>query len=129
MEEYSFDVQDFDGNYKYRKDKDYDIWIYVSSEASESQIRKLDDLLEDLYSMDSSREYRIRFTVHPVCFEPDDNSSFVFLDTYYFEYEKSFDNPEWADIDEHLYVNKYSQRETSHVPEALEKGDMLIVIR
>ena len=129
MGDYSFDVQDFDKKYKYRDGKDYDIWIYISSEASEDQIEELDDFLEDLYDMDSSRKYMITFTVHPVYFEPDDDSSFVFLDTYEFEYSKISPTPEWADIDDHMYVGVYPQRKTSHVPESLEKGQMLIVIR
>lgn len=129
MREYSFDVQDYDEDYKYRKDSEYDIWVYISSEASDKKIREVDDFLEDIYSMDSSRENKITFVVHPVYFEPDDDSRFVFLHTYEFQYETLSPRPYWADIDDHIKVWEFDARETSHVPEEVEKGQMLIVIR
>ena len=129
LKEYSFDVQDFDEDYRYHKDDEYHIWIYVSSEASRKQINEVDKFLEAVYDMDSSREYEITFVVYPVYFEPDDDSRFVFLKPYEFTYEKISGNPEWADIDDHLYVVEFDQRETSHVPESVEEGQLLIVIR
>ena len=126
---YSFDVQDFDKDYKHHNGNEYDIWIFFSSEASEDQIKELDDFLEDLYDMDSSHEYKITFTIHPVYFEPDDDSCFVYLDTYNFEYDKLSPKPKSADIDRHMNIGAYPKRKTSHVPVELEKGQMLIVVR
>lgn len=129
MKKYSFDVMDLDENYSYHDGDEYDIWIYVSSEASKSQISKLDYFLEDLYEMDSSVEYQIKFTVHPVYFEPDDDSRFIFFKTYDFKYDNLSPRPERADIDDHIHVRDYSPRESGYVPENVEDGEMLIVIR
>ena len=129
MKDYSFDIQDFDEDYCYHDDDEYEIWIYVSSEASREQISNLDDFLEELYNMDSSVEYEITFTVHPVYFEPDDDSRFVFLKSYDFKYDRLSHHPERADIDDHIDVGIYDPRESSHVPESVEEGQMLIVIR
>ena len=129
LKEYSFDVQDFDEDYRYHKDDEYHIWIYVSSEASRKQINEVDKFLEAVYDMDSSREYKITFVVHPVYFEPDNDDRFVFEKTYKFTYEKISGNPEWADIDDHIDVWEYDPRKTSHVPESVEEGQLLIVIR
>lgn len=129
MKKYSFDVMDFDKDYSYHDGDEYDIWIYVSSEAKSSQISKLDDFLEDLYKMDSSVEYKITFTVHPVYFEPDDDSRFVFLKTYKFEYDNLSYEPERADIADHIHIRDYSPRESGYVPESVEQGQMLIVLR
>ena len=129
MEEYSFDVMDIDEDFIYQMDTNYEIWIYVSSEASKEQISKLDEFLEGLYEMDSSREYQITFEVHPLVFEPDDNSRFVFEKPYTFRYEKLSPHPEHADIDKHIHVGEFDWRDPSHVPESVEDGVMLIVVR
>ena len=113
----------------YQMDTNYEIWIYVSSEASKEQISKLDEFLEGLYEMDSSREYQITFEVHPLVFEPDDNSRFVFEKPYTFRYEKQSPHPEHADIDKHIHVGEFDRRDPSHVPESVEDGVMLIVVR
>lgn len=129
MEEYSFDVMDIDEDFIYQMDTNYEIWIYVSSEASKEQISKLDEFLEGLYEMDSSREYQITFEVHPLVFEPDDNSRFVFKKPYTFRYETLSPHPAQADIDKHIHVLEYDRRDPSHVPESVEDGVMLIVVR
>jgi hypothetical protein len=120
---------DIDEDFIYQMDTNYEIWIYVSSEASKEQISKLDEFLEGLYEMDSSREYQITFEVHPLVFEPDDNSRFVFKKPYTFRYETLSPHPAQADIDKHIHVLEYDRRDTSHVPESVEDGVMLIVVR
>ena len=130
LKDYSFDVQDFDVDYEYLPDGKYNVWVYVSSEATKRQISEVDELLEGLYGMDSSSEYGITFKVHPVYFEPDDDSRFVFLHTYEFTYRSYSPRPQSADIDDALdSVWEYSPRKQGHVPEELEKGQLLIVVR
>lgn len=129
MEEYSFDVMDLDEDFIYQMDGNFEIWIYVSSEASSGQISKLDEFLEALYEMECSRKYQITFEVHPLVFEPDDNSRFVFEKPYTFRYEKLSPHPEHADIDKHIHVGEFDRRDPSHVPVSVEDGVMLIVVR
>ncbi len=130
LADYRFDVEDIDGDYSYDLEGPYEVWIYVSSEASKKKIQKLDDFLEDIYDMESSRDYRVTFKINPVYFEPDDDNSLVYINAYEFQYNHLSPKPKTAHIDRHLNtVFEYSPRESGRVPEKLVKGNMLIVVR
>lgn len=131
LDKYEFDVEDMNEDYFFEDGISYDVWVYVSSEATDKQLSDVNKFLEELYDLDDDLykyDYQLYFKVHPVYYEPGDDSSFVFGHT----------NNIWpgsatrgaARINVNLdSVFLYAPRETSHVPERLEQGDLLIVVR
>lgn len=127
LREYSFDVADIDENYTHLKGDTFDLRIYVSSEASQKEINELNDFLKELRNLDKDSRYRIRIRVYPCYFEPGNNSSFVYTPRYTIEYDSTDRD---IDIEESLYDDlDNGRRVPGHVPEELEDGNLLIVVR
>lgn len=127
LEDYSFDVADIDEEYTHLKGDPFEVRIFVSSEASQAQIDELNDFLIELRDLDKDSRYRIVIKVYPCYYEPGNNSSFVYTPRYRIEYDSSSDE---IDIEESLYDDLENRRRVpGHVPEELEQGNLLIVVR
>ena len=127
LREYSFDVADIDEDYTHLKGDTFDLRIYVSSEASQKEIDELNMFLKELRDLDKDSRYHIRIRVYPSYYEPGNNSSFVYTPRYTIEYDSSDRD---IDIEESLYDDlDNGRRVPGHVPEELEDGNLLIVVR
>lgn len=127
LEDYSFDVTDIDEDYNHLKGDPYEVRIFVSSEASRGQIDELNDFLLDLYKLNRNSRYRLSVKVYPCYYEPGDNSSFVYTKRIRFNNDSS---PDDIDIEEVLFDDlDNARRVPGHVPEELEQGNLLIVVR
>ena len=127
LEGYTFDVADIDEDYNHLKGDPYEVRIFVSSEASRGQIDELNDFLWNLYKLNRNSRYRLSIKVYPCYYEPGNNSSFVYTKRIRFNSDSS---PDDIDIEEVLFDDlENARRVPGHVPEELEQGNMLIVVR
>ena len=127
LDEYSFDVADNDRYFSNLSGDPYEIRIFVSSEATQTQIDELNDFLQQLRDLDKNSKYRMVIKVYPCYFEPGNNSSFVYTPRYRIEYDST---DREIDIENSLYDDLENRRRVpGHVPEELEEGNLLIVVR
>ncbi|MBR3279111.1 MAG: hypothetical protein IKG01_09495 [Lachnospiraceae bacterium] len=127
LEDYSFDVADIDDDYSHLSGDPFEIRIYVSSEATQDQIDEINEFLLDLQKLDRDSRYRIVIKVYPCYFEPGNNSSFVYTKRFRFNYDTDSGD---FDIEESLFDDlENARRVPGHVPEELEDGNLLIVVR
>lgn len=125
---YDFDITDSSGDYEYREGNDYEIWVYVSADASEYQVSQVNEFMCDLQEFGTKySEFPVTVTVHPVYFDPDKDPGFVIQKKYDFTCVAYESNPD--KIERVLYILDFAQWEEGHVPEEVEKGDALIVVR
>lgn len=128
LEEYDFDVTDMDEDYSHLSGDTYEIRIFVSSEASDSDIDEINDFLRDLIELEQKTKYHhMVVRIYPCYFEPGDNSSFVYTKRFRLKEDTS---PSDIYIEDSLYDGlKNARRVPGHVPEELENGNLLIVVR
>ncbi len=127
LKDYSFDVADIDEDYSHVEDDVFEVWIYVSTEADDDRIAEIDDFLIELRNMDDKDIYKMPIEVHPCYFDPDEDSNIVYAKSYKFD-ESTTSNK--VKIERTLKEKlKDEEGEPDSVPEELEDGNLLIVVR
>ena len=127
LKDYSFDVVDIDEDYSHVEDDVFEVWIYVSTEADDDRIAEIDDFLIELRNMDDKDIYKMPIEVHPCYFDPDEDSNIVYAKSYKFD-ESTTSNK--VKIERTLKEKlKDEEGEPDSVPEELEEGNLLIVVR
>lgn len=127
LEDYDFDVEDLNEDYRCVQDGTYEVWIYVSSEADDDQISDIDHFLNGLQDLGLTSKYNLTIKVHPCYYEPGDDDSFVYARRYKFDSDST--SYREISIKYHLLEDlDDAEREQGHVPDELEEGDLLIVV-